>query len=66
MEWAANAVRVDDVDGLIDMGVEPRAVADYFTRALARMVFHGAFVHLDPHEGTWMSDPFRGIVEPSS
>ena len=51
MEWAANARRVDDVQHIRRMGVEPAVVADCLTRAIARLVFACGFVHLDPHPG---------------
>ena len=51
MEWAENAVRVDDVAHIRRIGVEPAVVADCLTRALARLIFACGFIHLDPHPG---------------
>ncbi|KAI7737405.1 hypothetical protein M8C21_016379, partial [Ambrosia artemisiifolia] len=43
--------RVDDLDYIREMGVDPRKVAKVLVEAFAEMVFVHGFVHGDPHPG---------------
>ncbi|KAI3725718.1 hypothetical protein L1987_65510 [Smallanthus sonchifolius] len=43
--------RVDDVDYIREMGIDPRKVAKVLVEAFAEMIFVHGFVHGDPHPG---------------
>ncbi|MFS7969638.1 putative ABC-type Cd(2+) transporter [Helianthus anomalus] len=43
--------RVDDLDYIREMGIDPRKVAKVLVEAFAEMIFVHGFVHGDPHPG---------------
>ncbi|KAI3784425.1 hypothetical protein L1987_43524 [Smallanthus sonchifolius] len=44
-------LKVDDVDYIREMGIDPRKVAKVLVEAFAEMIFVHGFVHGDPHPG---------------
>ena len=44
-------IKVDDIQGLADAGIDRHELADRAARAAAKMVFDDGFFHADPHPG---------------
>jgi len=51
---AVNGVRVDDVPGLLSLGVRPEQVGDLVVDAFSRLLFVHGHVHLDLHPGNML------------
>ncbi|AMV39608.1 ABC1 kinase family protein [Planctomyces sp. SH-PL62] len=62
MEFIAG-VRVDDVEGLRAMGLDPAQVAVTGARILIKQIFQFGFFHADPHPGNLRVLP-GGVVAP--
>ncbi|QEH33702.1 putative protein kinase UbiB [Aquisphaera giovannonii] len=56
-------VRIDDVEGLRAMGVDPAAVAVSGGRLMLRQIFEFGLFHADPHAGNFRVLP-GGVVAP--
>ncbi|WP_165221360.1 ABC1 kinase family protein [Aquisphaera insulae] len=56
-------VRIDDLDGIRAMGIDPAAVAVAGARILLRQIFEFGFFHADPHPGNLRVLP-GGVVAP--
>lgn len=49
--------RVDDLEFIRDMGIDPKKVAKVLVEAFAEMIFVHGFVHGDPHPGNILVSP---------
>ena len=58
-------VRMDQVDAIREMGLEPKAIAMIGLRSLSRQLMEFGFVHADPHPGNTivMPDGRVGLVD---
>lgn len=58
------AIKVNDTDALLAVGIDPKQVAEVFAEVMFEQVFTHSFFHADPHPGnafvTPVSDPAEG------
>ncbi len=55
-------VRVDRVDKIVKMGVDPKRIADIGFRAYMKQIFEDGFFHGDPHPGNLLVTPREELV----
>ncbi len=52
-----HGIKVDDLSGLEEAGIDRRALAERATRVTAQMIFEDGFFHADPHPGNFFIEP---------
>lgn len=62
MEYV-DGFRVDDVEAMRSLAIDPHIVANTVVEAFAKMIFLDGHVHMDPHPGNIMVKPVDGGFE---
>ncbi len=52
-----SGIKIDDVDGIVAAGMDPRHIALHSARIIIREVFRDGFFHADPHPGNFFVMP---------
>ncbi len=59
------AIKINDRDGLIAAGIDPKAVATEFAKVMFDQLFRDGFFHADPHPGNIFVTPVEGRADAS-
>lgn len=58
----ATGVKLTDLAGIKDLGLEPRILGDILIRAYLKQIAVDGFVQIDPHAGNFFADPEGRVI----